>query len=104
MISRAVRSLSFALLLCPLALSAQVNESGQWQFPKDIRGFCLAMEQTYVMHYRSFVENNKKLPSQKSKEDVSNVMAVSNTHKESMRDIEEKWQKLGCTHILYPPK
>jgi hypothetical protein len=104
MISRAVRSLPFSLLLCPLVLSAQVKESGQWQFPTNIRSFCLNLEQTYVSNYKAMVENNRQLSSQKTKEGVANVMALTETYKESMEDIEKKWERLGCVHILYPPK
>ncbi len=89
------------LFLLPFGVDAQVDKSGQWQFPTTMKGFCLSIEQTYVAHYKSLVENNRKLSSQKTKEDIANVMALSNTYKESMKELEDKWGRLDCTQILY---
>jgi hypothetical protein len=104
-----MRNLYKRLVVCvflaaPLTAFSQVDKSGQWKFPTNLRGFCLNLEQTYVSNYKAMVENNRQLSSQKTKEGVANVMALTETYKESMEDIEKKWERLGCVHILYPPK
>lgn len=83
---------------------AQVDAKGQWQFPVNVRTYCQNIEQNLVAIYKSMIETNRKWLDQDYQGDKRQLMQVSDANKQTIKEYEDSWHKMGCVDILYPKK